>query len=89
MYLYNASSSKLIALLVRIGDTRTCYTLFQVSADSGAPVLEDRTIYRRYFQMIPSESSLPIVYKALLTMYGWHKLHTIASDKDVFSKVCS
>eukprot|EP00731_Ephydatia_muelleri_P012366 Em0006g1260a len=63
------------------------FNITQVSPDSAAPVLEDRTKYRRYFQMLPSESSLPIVYKVLCTMFGWRKLHTITAENDVFNKV--
>ena len=66
-------------------NTRACQ--LQVSSDSAAPELENRTIYTRYFQMIPNEASLPIVFKTLFLTYGWHKLHTIAANNDVFVTV--
>ena len=62
--------------------------ILQVSCDSAAPELEDRTRFKRYFQMIPTEASLSNIFKALIDQYGWHKLHTIAPNRDVFITVC-
>lgn len=70
-------------------DTRACNcnVQIQVSSDSAAPELENRAIYTRYFQMIPNEASLPIAFKTLFLTYGWHKLHTIAANNDIFVTV--
>lgn len=60
----------------------------QISCLSSSPRLVDRTRYKSYFQIIPTETSLAPAFMLLLKHFQWRHITMIIQDLNLFTLVC-
>eukprot|EP00731_Ephydatia_muelleri_P021180 Em0013g907a len=60
----------------------------QLSCDSTTPEAEDRTKFKRYFQILPSDIHFSQAFIQILNTFNWTKLHAINLEFHLFVLVC-
>ena len=61
--------------------------LSQISCIATSPLLANREIYRRYFQLLPPEFETAVGFYEIIAHYGWKKVGVVLEDEDLFTKV--
>ena len=66
-----------------------CFSLAlsQISCIATSPLLANREIYRRYFQLLPPEFETAVGFYEIIAHYGWKKIGVVLEDEDLFTKV--
>ena len=59
----------------------------QISCASSSSELADRTKFRAYFQMLPTEIDLAAGYAAIARQYGWRHMTIVQQQENLFSRV--
>ena len=59
----------------------------QISCLSASAALNDRTRYKRYFQLLPSYDTLAHIYFGVIKEYGWKHVELIVQDENLFTVV--
>jgi gamma-aminobutyric acid type B receptor len=62
------------------------YNLTQISCIATSPLLANRELYRRYFQLLPPEFESAVGFYQIVTYYGWKRVGVILEDEDLFTK---
>ena len=60
----------------------------QLSCDSSTPEAEDRTKFKRYFQILPNDILFSQAFIQILNTFNWTKLHAINLEFHLFVQVC-
>ena len=60
----------------------------QLSCDSTTPEAEDRTKFKRYFQILPNDILFSQAFIQILNTFNWTKLHAINLEFHLFVQVC-
>ncbi|KAL5470770.1 hypothetical protein EMCRGX_G028785 [Ephydatia muelleri] len=60
------------------------FNLTQLSCDSSTPEAEDRTRFKRYFQILPNDIHFSQAFIQILNTFNWTKLHAINLEYDLF-----
>ena len=63
------------------------YVYTQISCVSSSPALENRSRFKRYFQLLSSEATLALAYYAIIKEYEWRRVSFIVQDESVFTVV--
>ena len=77
--------------MVFLSHQMSCDMVFQsqqMSCDSSTPEAEDRTRFKRYFQILPNDIHLSKAFVQILNIFNWTKLHAINLDFGLFVQVC-
>ena len=67
--------------------TYVCVFVLQIACASSSSKLADRTRFRAYFQMVPTEVDLTAGFAAIARQYGWRHMSIIQQQENLFSTV--
>lgn len=62
------------------------YNLVQVSCVASSPAFRDRDLFRRYFQLLPTDASLAIAYMGIIQYYDWRRVAIIVQNENLFTE---
>ena len=65
----------------------TCLPTLQISCLSASAALNDRTKYKRHFQLLNSYDTLAYAYYGVIKEYGWTHVELIVQDENLFTEV--
>eukprot|EP00731_Ephydatia_muelleri_P021210 Em0013g937a len=69
---------------IKTAEVSYFFNLTQLSCDSSTPEAEDRTKFKRYFQILPNDILFSQAFIQILNTFNWTKLHAINLEFHLF-----